>query len=800
MEGQKLIDEEGGMTDIVLELEKLNKAMGVGLADIPLRSIHFDAEVRGLQARIVCRQRFANTSEKPIEAVYVFPLPDEANIIAVTMKIGNRKIFAKLKWRKEARTEYETARDRGQHATLLEQERPNIFTMSVAGIEPKEEIEAFVEYNAPVPWQAEGGRFTIPTVVAPRFIHGKPLERAPVGGGWSPDTDEVPDASKITPKVVEKVPYNVSLNLELTPGFAAKIECPSHDYIDAECEVGDNETKNIIAETLKPERDIVITYQTARQMPSAGVDLTNFMSKDGTEKEKFVMVQITAGKGQAPKNSLDVVLCLDRSGSMHGAKIEGLRQISRRLLKILARNEQPTQVGLVIFADDIEKLADLSPVERKHSEAVEKITARGGTYLGNAITYCMKMLKSADESHERCIILLSDGNSTAVEYNATPGVRIHTIGIDSAVNDETLKQLARTTGGQAEFVLPGEDYIAIANRMAALASGPVVRNIQVKGTRRPDEEIVGVSDLFTNKPTTICVRFGKIAEDFKVTGTGIDAKPYEWNIRIPNHETTKLAEKVWVKEKLRKTDDKKKKTALSLRYGVLCSTTAFVVVSQKAKAGEKPQRVEVPVLLPHTLEFDNFSTQDSYTCRLGTAFRGGGPIKSLSGGSDGLDLSFCYGLASYRGAALNGVPAGEYAEEHLDSNEPGGGVPFCDEVAAIANVATDDVALPTYSALPGRPSLLQNAEDFLALVENKAPKNEIQTKWVEFKSKLESAIAAELWKSTEWSELNKARLYQILTTLATHGYKTNIPNELETQPKDADAYRCWLSARQMFKK
>jgi Ca-activated chloride channel family protein len=784
MEGPNSIDIENGLPGP--DHEKLNRAMGEAIASIPLRSIHFDAKVRGLQSQVVCQQRFANTADKPVEAVYVFPLPDEASIIAVTMKIGSRKIFAELKEKKQAREEYETARDRGQHASLLEQERPNIFTMSVAGIEPKEEIEAFVEYSAPVPWQAEGGRFIIPTVVAPRFIHGQPLKREPVGAGWSPDTDAVPDASKITPKIASEVPYKVSLSIELTPGFAAKIECPSHDYIDAEAEVSDLETRRIIAEALKPDRDVVITYRTERQMPSASVDLTKFKSKEG-DQEKFVMVQITAGKGQTPKHPLDVVLCLDRSGSMAGAKIEGLRQISRRLQKTLARNERPTRIGVVIFDDRIEKLVDLSLIERNHFEAVEKITAGGNTYIGKALTLCMEMLKGADESHERCIIALSDGQSMDKEYNAVPGVRIHTIGIDTAANYDLLKQLAKETGGQAEFVLPGEDYTAVANRMAALASGPVVRNIQVKGTRRPDEEVNGVSDLFANKPATICVRFAKIAEDFKITGTGTDGKSYEWDIRIPDRETTKLAEKVWVKEKLRKTDDEKKKTGLSLRYGVLGPTTAFVAVSEKAKPGEKPVRVEVPVLLPHTWEFST-AFVGSISCRRMTAFRGGG-VHSLSGGPLLTRSGPCLGLSFFSGREA--PPIGSQ-EEHFDADVGAG--EFCHLVAP---EETLDADTPGTTIVP---PLLLTAERLLAMVESKAPKKELQKKWAEFKAELESATTAEFWKSDAWSELNKARLYQILATLAEHGYKVTIPDELEKQPKDADAYRCWQSGRKILKK
>ena len=105
-------------------------------ATLPLRHITFRAALNGAFARVRCIQEFGNDAAKPVEAVYEFPFPDEATVTACVMVIGKRKVEAKLKRRDVARKEYDKAIAQGHHGALLEQERPNIFTMNVGGIEP----------------------------------------------------------------------------------------------------------------------------------------------------------------------------------------------------------------------------------------------------------------------------------------------------------------------------------------------------------------------------------------------------------------------------------------------------------------------------------------------------------------------------------------------------------------------------------------------------------------------------------------------------------------------------------------
>jgi Ca-activated chloride channel homolog len=165
----------------------------------PLRHTAMRAEISGFVARVVVTQEFENPFQEKIEAVYVFPLPHRAAVDGFTMRIGDRTIQGLIKKREEARAMYEKARERGHVASLLEQDRPNIFTQSVANIPPGEKVLVTLEYVETLKYEEGSYELSFPTVVGPRYVPGAPVGKG--GGGWSPDTTQVPDGSRITPPV-----------------------------------------------------------------------------------------------------------------------------------------------------------------------------------------------------------------------------------------------------------------------------------------------------------------------------------------------------------------------------------------------------------------------------------------------------------------------------------------------------------------------------------------------------------------------------------------------------------------------
>jgi Ca-activated chloride channel family protein len=181
--------------------------------NLPLKRLEVVAHIDGLVSTVHVAQSFVNAlgSREPLEATYVFPLPDRAAVTRFEMRIGERIIEGVLRERGEARREYDTALAEGHRAALAEEDRSGVFTISVGNILPGEVAQVSLELTGPLACDDGEATFRFPLVVAPRYIPGAQVDGAAVGGGTAVDTDAVPDASRITPPV-------------LLPGFPKPVE------------------------------------------------------------------------------------------------------------------------------------------------------------------------------------------------------------------------------------------------------------------------------------------------------------------------------------------------------------------------------------------------------------------------------------------------------------------------------------------------------------------------------------------------------------------------------------------------
>lgn len=242
--------------------------------DLPLKHTEVTAEISGFVTRVKVVQTFTNPYSDLIEAVYVFPLPQNAAVNDMQIRIGGRVIKGDIKKREEARKIYEAARAAGKTTALLEQERPNIFSQSVANIMPGNDILVELTYDEVLVYENGGYEFVFPMVVGPRFIPGTPTGKE--AGGWSPDTDKVPDASKITPPVLkpgERNGHDIGVTVKLNAGLPIKhLEFPSHQVtisptpdesgvINEPCEIKLDPNDAI------PNKDFVIRYKVAGAKP-----------------------------------------------------------------------------------------------------------------------------------------------------------------------------------------------------------------------------------------------------------------------------------------------------------------------------------------------------------------------------------------------------------------------------------------------------------------------------------------------------------------------------------------------------
>lgn len=559
-------------------------------ANLPLKGIDYRAAVNGVFARVRSIQVFENDAKGPVEAVYVFPLPDEASVVACKMQIGKRMIEAELKEREEARRQYDQAVQSGHHGSLLEQERPNIFTMNVGGIEPGEKITVSVDYVQRIPWIAGGGRFTIPLVVAPRFVPGVPLGKN--GGGWSEDTTEVPDASRITPQVSRAgVSYDAKVAISFSPGFRTKVCCPSHPTLIKERIFKKGELAELATGKILTDRDFTLVYESLSDVPEVAKHI-------GTFGDESFLVATVLPPGNAKPVASDAVLVLDCSGSMSGAAIEGLRLVAKKVIRKLRESGVGHRVGILPFNNSPLQECPIGDPNEGVENFISGLHASGTTMIGLALERAKAMLH--DSSRPKVILLVTDGQSEHGLSWRGDGVRLISVGISCAINDTRIKDLARENSGTYEAIFPGEDYDAVASRLAGYLSGPVLSSVSVSSG-----EAVGVSDVFEGRPATIAVRFSKKQKpSFKIVGDGPKGKKLTWFIDASDAKECDFAAKVWAREFIREHSDKEAQLAASLKYGVICKHTAYVAISLKAKPGGKPERVEIPVNLPSGWDYE----------------------------------------------------------------------------------------------------------------------------------------------------------------------------------------------------
>ena len=238
----------------------------------PLKHTDVRAGISGFLARVTVSQIFANNATQNIEAVYTFPLPQDAAVDDMTIQIGSRTVRGVIRKREEARALYEKAKQTGHVAALLDQERPNIFTQAVANILPGEQVSVTISYMQTLNYEDGWYQFIFPMVVGPRYIPGSATGQQ--GGGWSPDPNKVADASRITPPVAEKFTragHDISLQLAIDAGLPVQQVRSTSHQIDV-----DRKDARLVMVTLHnqaelPNKDFIVKYEVVGEQISDAV-------------------------------------------------------------------------------------------------------------------------------------------------------------------------------------------------------------------------------------------------------------------------------------------------------------------------------------------------------------------------------------------------------------------------------------------------------------------------------------------------------------------------------------------------
>ena len=399
--------------------------------------------VNGTIARVTVTQRFENNSDRWLEGVYVFPLPEQSAVDALHMEIGARTIEGEIKGRDAAKQAYEAAKDAGQKASLVEQERPNIFTNSVANIGPHEAVVVRIEYQETVKQDAGVYSLRFPLVVAPRYNpKGSEITPADYDGKPSP-SDPVPDRDRITPPVLDpaKGPKinPVSIEVTLDAGFALGDVTSSFHEIALK-RTGDNTATLALAQGSVPaDKDFELVWK-----PKAAAAPQTSLFYESVGGQDYLLAMVTPPTLDAAPKLLprELIFVIDNSGSMAGTSIV---QAKQSLLFALGRLRPGDKFNVVRFDDTLETLFDTAVDASSDNLAIAKhfvsrLDAAGGTEMLPALEAALKDATPEDTTRLRQVVFLTDG-SVGNEAQLFEEIaknrgrsRLFTVGIGSAPN------------------------------------------------------------------------------------------------------------------------------------------------------------------------------------------------------------------------------------------------------------------------------------------------------------------------------------------------------------------------------
>lgn len=602
---------------------------------LPLVAMDVRARISGLTAEVRVRQTYRNSLDEALEATYIFPLPDRAAVTAFRMEVAGRIVEGDLKERREAREEYEKAIEAGHRAAIAEEERSGAFNLRVGNIPAKEQVAIELTLVGPIALADGEATFRFPLVVAPRYVPGVPLDGPPVGAGWGFDTDEAPDASRVTPPALLPGfpnPVRLSLEVEIDPAGLEPADGDWSDQIRASLhsvvvDQGPPWTIRLQAGE-RLNRDFILRYPVAGEALQATLVCSpHVANQPGTFALTLVPPAIE------PRHAVprDVVIVLDRSGSMSGWKMVAARRAVGRMIDTLLdhdcftvlafdnSNEYPAHADKQLVAAD----------DRNRWRALEwlgKVEARGGTEMGPAVEEAVRLVHAKPKGRQAVVVLITDGQVSAEDsilrsIKKAAGAhlpRIHTLGIDQAVNEGFLHRLADLGGGTCDLVESEDRLDDAMDHIHRGMGAPLLTGISLRaeGGELVDDGLAPsrLPDLFSGSPVTIYGRFQGSATGFGLRVEATDAAGHPWGstlVACPRPAASLL--NLWGRVKVRELEDRyaagsasdpqalaAQIVQVSLESRVLSRFTAYVAVdrSEVVNQGGEQQKILQPVEVP----------------------------------------------------------------------------------------------------------------------------------------------------------------------------------------------------------
>jgi Ca-activated chloride channel homolog len=499
--------------------------------------------ITGMINRVSVTQSFSNTTDDWQEGIYVFPLPENAAVDHMRLRIGERVIEGQIKEKQEAKKVYQQAKKQGKQAALTEQERPNIFTTSVANIGPHETVKVEIEYQQIVDYDNGAFSLRFPMVVGPRYIPGKQRIEGFAGTGWALNTDQVADAARITPPVLppgSQRKNKVSLKINLDAGLTLeKIHSPYHD-IEVDKQAGHYEIQ-LKQETTLANRDFELIWKPhASDAPKAAL-FTEEMN--GDTYALIMMVPPTVEKTETL--SKEIIYVIDTSGSMGGQSIVQARAALELALTRLKPGDRFNVIQFNSFTSKLFNHAESvnSTTLKQALNYVRGLEAGGGTEMATALHAALANQSNANSLRQ--IIFMTDGsigNEQAlfeIIQNELGRSRLFTIGIGSAPNSHFMQRAANFGRGTNTHIGKLDEVQTRMQNLFEKIENPVLKDItidwdQINNTAKniaPNIESwpQKISDLYRGEPLLITAKADQLPNEINISG---DVANNNWSSKL----------------------------------------------------------------------------------------------------------------------------------------------------------------------------------------------------------------------------------------------------------------------------
>lgn len=595
---------------------------------MPLRQTSVTAYIAGSAAQVRVQQTFNNPFDRPLEAIYVFPLPDDAAVSDMKIRIGQRTIRGLIKRRDEAHKAYEDARAAGKTAALLDQERPNVFTQSVANIPPGAQVLVELVYDVQLTYDSGHYQFVYPMVVGPRYIPGTPDGKPTQGAGTSPDTDQVRDASRITPPNTGKGKRsgrNVSIAVTIDPGARIQeLTSPTHQIaIDRRQESSVVEVSLARADEI-PNKDFVIRYRLAGKKPAMSV----LAHRSGAAKSGNTFA-LAFEPPVAPRRdevaAKELYFVVDTSGSMRGQAIERARQAMRHAVRQLGPRDTFQIIRFSASASRLgeQPLANTADNVERALRYIDGLSAGGGTEMIRGVRAALD--ESASGGRLRIVCFLTDGfigNEDAIlrEIDARLGedTRLFALGVGASVNRHLLEEMAAVGRGAAAYLLPGDSPERVIDDFVQRIRTPVLTHVEIDWGRLEvtEQSPAKVPDVFAGQPINVVGRFGKGGRGVVTVRGRLGGKKvsYEIPVTFSQAEGKELLARLWARSRIRDLSRQMVRaqddadlvaaiTRLGLEHKLVTRYTSFVAVDGEVVVDPGSARTYmVPVDVPEGME------------------------------------------------------------------------------------------------------------------------------------------------------------------------------------------------------